>query len=509
METITIQSTDDRYTLRGMLQRVDGDRVLVLLPWEVERGWAQPLDFEVQRRVAEDRQLDIAWVIEDPERRAAARAAGLPVFKSMDDAQAYLDQHLRFPPPKAMPRLERPALPWYAPTPRAPKKLRLTQPPAWLLALEGLVLLVVLGIIVVTYALAVPSATIALHPATLGYSRIVQVSVDIGLDEVDLQRGVVPATRIGDEFEAYAEVVTSGRGYDFTGLATGEVLFTNLLGQDYPVPQGTIVRTSAGSYPVRYQTTSAVTVPPFGQVMAPVEALVEGPSGNVDPYQINFVEGVVGFAVRVTNPRPITGAQSQTVRVVADADRERAWDIAAQQIMAQAYNGLQELAAAEPGRFLPRQTLVIQAAPKTAYTHLVGERTDVLGLALRLLVTGQAVSARDAQAVAYRQLVTQLPEGYSLADARYEIGEAAEEDIGPGQFTFFITAHGQATARIDAEEIRTKVQRMSVEEARELLERDLPLSQPPDITITPAWFPVIPCLPIRTNVEIVVDGTAR
>jgi len=196
----------------------------------------------------------------------------------------------------------------------------------------------------------------------------------------------------------------------------------------------------------------------------------------------------------VTNPRPITGAQSQTVRVVADADRERAWDIAAQQIMAQAYNGLQELAAAEPGRFLPRQTLVIQAAPKTAYTHLVGERTDVLGLALRLLVTGQAVSARDAQAVAYRQLVTQLPEGYSLADARYEIGEAAEEDIGPGQFAFFITAHGQATARIDGRHTRYWRDWSS-----DVCSSDL----------TPAWFPVIPYLPIRTNVEIVVDGTAR
>ena len=187
------------------------------------------------------------------------------------------------------------------------------------------------------------------------------------------------------------------------------------------------------------------------EIAASIEALDEGPSGNVDPYQINLVEGVVGFAVRVTNPNATFGAASTAVATVADADRERAWNLAAQRVMAEAYNGLQDSAYLEPGEFLPNQALAIQATPKQAYTHLSGEETPVLGLALRLLVTGQAINVNHVQAVAYRQLASQLPEGYTLQDARFEYGEAAEEDVGPGLFTFYVTTYGAAASDIDSE----------------------------------------------------------
>ncbi len=264
-----------------------------------------------------------------------------------------------------------------------------------------------------------------------------------------------------------------------------------MLGQDYQVPASTVVRTSAGSYPVRYQLTQAVTVPAFGQAYASVEALVEGPRGNIDAYQINLVEGVAGFAIRVTNPAPISGAQSTTVRTVTNEDRERAWDLAAQQVMAKAYNGLQEMASLEPGRFLPRQSLIVQAAPRAAYTHLVGEQTDVLGLSLRLLVTGQAVDARDAQAVAYHQLLMQLPENYTLTDARYSIGEAAEEDAGYGRLRS--TSPRKVWLRPRSMPKLSGDRRRRADGGR----RDSPCrcaasAAPPTIEVSPAWFPMYP-----------------
>jgi hypothetical protein len=376
------------------------------------------------------------------------------------------------------------------------------RPPLWLLAVEGILLLAVVGVVGAALLLTVPSAKIVLSPQSLSYSRIVPISVSDDLESVDLELGLVPSTRVGNEFEGYAEVITSGRGYDLTGRATGQVLLTNLLGQAYAVPAATVVRTSAGSYPVRYQLTGGVTVPAFGQAFAPVEALVEGPRGNVDAYQINLVEGVVGFAIRVTNPEPISGAESKTVRTVSQEDRDRAWDLAAQQVMAKAYNGLQEIAAKVPGQFMPRQSLIIQAAPRAAYTHLVGEQTDVLGLSLRLLITGQAVNARDVQEVAYYQLLTQLPDGYTLSDAQYSIGEAAEEDVGPGQFTFYVAAEGFATAKIDLEAAKELSLGERIEDVAAQLQATMLLAAPPEVTVSPAWFPYVPRLPIRTQIEV-------
>ncbi len=507
MEVIRISPADDRYTVRAMLTRVAEKRVLIVLPWEatpsLAKGWLHPLDFELLFRTAQERELEVAWVVDDPGRRPLVRKAGFPVFANEAAAQAYVAHKGAFPPLRVPHKPVRPRRPLWAEEPQKPKPPMRHRQPVWLIAIEVVVVGFVLLALFSAALLAWPSARIVLVPQGLTYSRVVAISVDPELTEVDLQRGIIPSRRIGDEFETYVEVGTSGRGFTFSGRARGQVLFTNLLGQDYRVPAGTVVRTTAGSYPVRYATTQEVILPAFGQGMAPVEALDEGTRGNVDPYQINQVEGVVGFAVRVTNPDPISGAESTAVATVIEADRERAWNLAAQKVMAEAYNGLQDSAYLEPGEFLPNQALVIQATPKQAYTHLVGEQTPVLGLALRLLITGQAVHVSNVQAVAYRQLAAQLPEGYELLDARFEYGEAAEEDVGPGIFTFYVTTHGYAAATIDTAKVTALVLGKPKEDAAAVLMESLPLARPPQITVTPEWFPYLPFLPIRTQIEVV------
>ena len=503
MNIIRITPADDRHTIRAAVNYSTEPRVLLVLPWDTEKGWMHPLDYEVLFRAAQERELEVAWVIDDIARRPLARAAGFPLFGSEEAAQEHLTRKGAFPPLRVPKRPARPHRPWWAEEPKRPKPPRLRRQPDWLIALELGVMGVVLITLIVAALLSWPSAHIVLSPQGMTYSRVVAISVDPELTEVDLQRSIIPSRRIGDEFEGYVEVGTSGRGFSLSGRARGQVLFTNLLGQDYRVPEGTIVRTTAGSYPVRFATTQEVVIPAFGQVMASIESLDEGPSSNVDPYQINLIEGVVGFAARVTNPDATSGAESTAVATVADADRERAWNLAAQKVMAEAYNGLQDSAYLEPGEFLPNQALVIQATPKQAYTHLTGEQTPVLGLALRLLITGQAINVANVQAVAYRQLATQLPEGYVLQDARFEYGEAAEEDVGPGLFTFYVTTYGSATANIDTEEAARLILGKPQEEASALLMENLPLAQPPVITVKPDWFPYIPFLPIRTVIEIV------
>jgi hypothetical protein len=454
-------------------------------------------------REVKQREVESAWVVEDPARQPYVREVGFPIFEIEEEAHTYLEQTGTFPPAHFPKRPVKPRKPWWMEEPEARPLPLPRRQPLWLLGVKGLVLLLVLAITGMTLFLAMPSAHIVLYPEGVTYSVIVPISVDPELEQVDLQRNVIPARRIGDEFEGYAQVATTGRGYAFSGRARGRVYFTNLLGQDYRVPKGTIVRTSSTSFPVRFATTQEVVLPAFGQAEAPVEALEEGPRGNVSAYQINQVEGVAGFAVRVTNLGPTSGAEREVIPTVAEADKARVWDLAAARVLAEAYNRLHDESYLQPGEFLPRQALVIQAVPKQAYTHLVGERTNTLGLMLRLLITGQAVHVSDVQAVAYRKLATLLPEGYTLTDARFEYGEAAEEDVGPGIFTFYVTAHAYASTEIDTENAEALILGKRVENAAEALQANLSLSKPPEITVTPEWFPWVPRLPVRTQIEVV------
>ncbi len=501
MDIIRITPTDDRYTVREALRRTTEARVLLVLPWDVTRGWTLPLDFQVLRREVARRGLEAAWAISDPELRPLTREVGFKVFPSEEAAQAYLEKHGAFPPLRADRTPERPRRPLWAEEPRRPRFKWGQHRPAWLWGIEGTVLLAVLLVVVGMGAMVVPSAAVTVVPQSKAYSLIVPISVDPQAESVDLQRGVIPATRIGDEFEAYAETGTTGRGYSVSGRAHGTVLLTNLLGQDYRVPAGTVVRTSAGSYPVRFITTQDVTIPAFGQSPVPVQAMEEGPQGNVGAYQVNLVEGVAGFAVRVTNPDPISGAENQAVAVVSQADRDRVWKLAAAQVMAKAYNALQSEQYLQPGEFLPRQTMAVQAVPKQAYTHLVGEKSDTLGLSLRLLVTAQKVKVADVQAVAYHKLAEELPPGYVLTDASFEYGESAEEDVGPGAFTFYVKAYGYATAKLDVSEATKLIAGKPRAEAVKVLEETYELARPPQVTISPSWFPRLPFSEVRIQMR--------
>ena len=504
MDILRITPEEDRYTVREALRHAPSKLILIQLPWEVETGWDSLLDYQILLKTSREEQLDVALVVEDFTKRALPRELGFTVFANEAEAENYLSTHDSFTTPELPELIKPPQRPPWAEEPE-PRPLPLPGPrPRWLLPVQIGVLLIALGAVGVVAFLALPSAQIQLVPEQATYTRIVPISVSAELEPgtVDFQRNLIPGRRVGDEFESYAEVGTTGRGISFSGKSSGQVIFTNQLGQDYQVPAGTIVRTSAGSYPVRFRTLEPITVPPFGQTTANVEALEQGPRGNVGTYQINFVEGVVGFALKVTNPDPITGAESQETATVSQADRDRVWEIATERVLAKANNELQAAAYLEPGEFIPHQDLIIQATPKEAYTHLIGEQTELLGVSLRLLVTGLAVNANDAQKIAYRQLSTQQPAGYRLTDTRFEIGESAEEDVGSGRFTFYVTAHGYATAQINQEAVREALQGQRVSAASTILAESFPLAQAAEITITPEWFPFIPHLPIRTKINI-------
>ncbi len=501
---VRLQSHDDLASLQHRLRWLGRGRVALVLPWDM-RFLSRQLDFDLLRREAKRRQLEIAIVSADPERRQLARGCGFPAFATAEEARETevwrsSSPQRAEPPPRhwwdeevdLRPRPVRPSAPWLD----------------WIkLGMRLIIFLLSLLILVGSAYVVVPSAVVTLVPAGREFNTIVPVSVDADVKAVDHAARVIPARRVGDYFEGYAEVETTGVASFVSGRATGEVLFTNLLAQDYFVPAGTVVRTSSTSYPTRFRTTADVAVPAGGQATVPIEALGEG-IGNVGAFQINRVEGVAASAVRVINPSPTAGAEAQDTRVVTQTDYDRLRRQLMRQLLDQAYaTGMSHLL--ESTELLLRQSLRIEAVPKEAYTHFIGERAEKVGLEMRVLVSGLAIDVGDARAVAYISLSRRLPPGYRLVDAGYEVGEVAEEDIGPGQFTFFVTARGYAAVALDTDEAVELIRGQRVADARELLLAEFPLAEEPRFTLWPEWpqqlrgLERLPLLPLRTQVRVV------
>jgi hypothetical protein len=241
-------------------------------------------------------------------------------------------------------------------------------------------------------------------------------------------------------------------------------------------------------------------------------------TGNVGAFQINRVDGVVGSAVRVTNPDATTGADPKEVPVVVQADYDRVRERLTQELLDRAYVELHGLL--EANEFLTYQSLRVESVPKKAYSHFIGEQTETVGLNMRLLVSGQAVSIDSVEGIAYRALTREVPIGYGLVDADFEIGEVEDDDTGPGWFTFYVTGNGYAAAEIDGDEVVEQIRGKPVRDAQAQLQAELPLAEPPQFVTWPewpeglAWLERVPLVPLRIDVNVtpqfqnVEDATA-
>ncbi len=496
-EVIHLQEDADWAVLRACLRQARDRRIVLALPWEA-RFLSQPLEGDLVRREAERLGLEVAVVSRDPERRTMLRGAGLPVFGSVERAQAATT----WPRPE-LPPVEPPRRAWWE------EEIPLVPPvrvlPPWVrhVRIGGRLfffLATVLFLLAAAY-IVVPQATVTLVPAGTTVRIITPVSVVLSDEEiVDTATGTVSARRVGDYFEGYIEVETTGTAPYQSGWATGNVLFTNLLGQDVMVPVGTVVRTSAGSFPVRFVTTQPVAVPALGQAAAPVQAVDEGPAGNVGVNQINQIEGFLAFSLRVTNPEPTYGGAVEEVRAASQADRDRARELLTERLLDEAYQALQQEYYLEPTEFLIRQSLQIQASELT-YNRFLNERADALGLQMRILVTGLAVDQTNVKAVAYARLADSIPPGHYLRDSAFSIGEVAEEPMEEDVLLLFVTATGYAVSEVDGTAVRQEILGLPLPQAMERLE-ELGLAAPPAVQIWPRWFKRLPVLPLRIEVEI-------
>ena len=196
----------------------------------------------------------------------------------------------------------------------------------------------------------------------------------------------------------------------------------------------------------------------------------------------------------------MSGGATQDVRAVSQADMDRARVLLTAQLLDEAYQGLQSDAYLVETEFIPRQSLVVQAS-EVAYSRFLHERADSLGVHMRILVTGLAVDRDNAEAVAYAALTRHLSPGYDLVAANFEIGEEAEEPVGNGDITFFVTASGYSVANIDQGAAKELVLGKPLAEAHEILSSEMPLAEPPRIQVWPDWLERVPVLPLRITVQ--------
>ncbi|NLG99839.1 MAG: hypothetical protein GX491_20985 [Chloroflexi bacterium] len=342
----------------------------------------------------------------------------------------------------------------------------------------------------------IPEARVELLPKRVEQSLTIEVWANPEIRAANLSGGL-PAHVLKVVVEGRDQADSTGRVLVPEQAAVGQVQLTNLTDQAVIVPEGSIVL-SADDPPVRFLITRSVEVPPGPEttVTAPVRAALPGAAGNVPAGQIRAMEGPVGRNLLVHNPDPTSGGSDRSRPAPSSLDYLRMRKTLLEKLQETA---VEEFSSRlEPGQRLLEETVKLSAVIEEVQEPEAGQPSDRFGLTIRAEFEAWAVSESDLLAVANAALDATAEPSYSPVSGSlwYEfIGPPAFDKTGSVRWNISI---GRMLEAVWSDEAAlTAIRGRRAGEAKQLLQANLLLEQPPVISYTPAWWEKVAVVPFR------------
>jgi hypothetical protein len=496
-QIIQLEPHDDTISVKDKMGWSQIGRVVLVWP---ARGMVMDrrLDLVLIQRHSQYLGVQIALVTTDPDVRFQAKMLGIPVFRSIRKSQTERWKRTRrlgpggLQPLSGEERLQRIQSLFSEPIHNKQATRILSQP-----LRIGIFSIAVIAVLLIA-AVLLPSAEIYLTPDNMDQVLTLSVRADDSINEVNLA-GELPARWVNVTVEGRGTIPTTGSINIPIGYASGEVLFQNLTDEAVLIPAGTVVSTANSSNRYRTQRDTRVPAGAGEQSSAPIQAITAGSRSNLTSNRIIAVEGDLGLLVSVSNPAPITGGSMAPSNAPNENDR-----ITLKQDLINnlAQTALQEIEKSlEPGD--------IQLSEKPTLVRIISETynpDDVipaseLELTLRLDFKAPYVQAEDIEQFANLILDANLPSGYAATPGSNRITQVSEPIFDNGA-----TNSWQVKLQRDLRSVPSHEAAINLslgkkpEQAQQLLLDNLDISGIPRIYTSPAWWPIIPFVPIRIDV---------
>lgn len=547
MATILYLDSDDEITTAAARIRdaVDPRVALVLPPGS--RMATSRMNFRLLAREALERNRGLSIVAADPAARAIAASAGLAAYATVGEFEGSIGQPQPPLAPAEMPVHgmpggdSSPSPSGQAATIRAadaatPAAAIAMTPPSSeprarssaaslpvvpgtrsgrgggrKLAFMAIVVALVAALGVAGY-LVLPSATVVVTPRPENLGPIeIPVRADPDATAVDAVAGIVPATRLGHDFNASGEFPATGKRV-VQEKATGTVRFTSSnTFLRVEVRAGTQVATISG---VVFVTTQTVVVPKAkappqvieftpGVATAPVQALRAGPEGNVEASSITRgPDSFVSNLIAVTNPDLTAGGMREEFTRVSQKDI----DAALTQLTTQLQDQFVTWSAAPDelgsgATAFPSTGTLAEPVPSPDPATLLNVEAPTFQLQLSTSGTVVTVEMDLVEQVATERIMGSIPAGHSLQDGSVAV------TVGEGQadgtiVKFKASASAATIPTLYPAELRAEIMGRPADEARRILERYGTVT----IQLWPGFASTIPTLDAR--LELTIGGIA-
>lgn len=384
-------------------------------------------------------------------------------------------------------------------------------------------ILIVLGLIAVIILLAfiIPTSTITLTLTTHTYDRPLTVTASDNATG-DLSNQVMARTINQDFTRQGLEPVTGSKMID-TGLAQGNVCFSNSGTSAVTVPTNTIITTANGvqfkltAESVFIAGTTCTTSPPD-----PIVAVQPGETSNVQAGAINTIpatslDSIAHYnnttvaklaGLKVVNLNKTTGGGRQQVSAIASNDLQHARNDLHKQLQ----NDIDVWLKSLPNNGLAGQAMVTDALvnPPAVGTALSSNATTFQAT-VKVSVTVLFVDNNDLKAAAIPQIDTALKtdktlQNYMVANnSIHAIQIRNAKIVGSTTSTLKIsyTATARVVTNINAERIRQLSAGKTPDTARSAILAQIPGVTNVESNTDPVLFPTIAFWPAHVTVKLV------
>ncbi len=494
-QIIALESHDDLVSVRDRMSWAKSRRILLV--WAgFEKVALRPVDLRILQQHARYLGAELGLVTRRGDVRREAEGFGIPVFRSTAEAQRRAwPQDLV---PSRRRRIEGRA---GAENLRAMRDAVKGKPGGWkssVIVRIGSFIVGVLAVIALA-ALFVPRATITLTPVSQQTEITFPVRASTTIQEVAVG-GSVPARVITVTVSGTQSAPITSKAAVPQFKAMGVAEFKNLTQAEVVIPAGTIVFSITPSSE-RFATLNETRL--AGKVDAtvdvPIEAVQAGTDGNVPANSIQAIEGGLGTSASVTNPDPTAGGTNRTTTVPSAADRSQLREALMAQLETQAMDKMRGMIG-DRDILLPGTLQAGQAEGET-YTPAAGDPGSQLEVSMSVEFRAQYIKGEDLTSLAEAALMASAPAGYvaSLASLQFRVaGTPTADEAGASQFDLQVTCKLVHQLNLDQAAVLVRGAPASV--AGAMLQSRFPLARPPEIQLSPSWWPWLPLIPFRIAV---------
>ena len=498
-QIIKLEEHDDLISIRDKMGWGKTGRILLVWP-ETGRLALSRLDLTLLQRHSQTLGAQLGLINRDGEIRQQADELGIPTYKNLHKAQQAIwrsPRRVRREQTNRTIQLRQgregtPRLDLRAEKP-PPSGLNLSPIARGILFTVGILAVFALG------AVLAPTAQLYLQPEVQEQELEFTVNADPQAKAVSLA-GTLPSERFSVVVEGRDQLIVTGAASIPDQPAGGLVVFTNLSDREVDIPSGLVVST-VGESAIRYTTTRAGTAEPGPgtTIDLPVRAIQPGETGNIAAGEIKAIEGPLGIELTAANPRPFSGGRDLDSLAPNARDYDR---LSARLSESLRQTALAELRTAlEPGDVLIENSLQPSRTLEEIFQPAEIQAANELSLHLRLEFSAQVARQADLIHLAESVLNARLPEGFMPQAGSLLLTPLDEPEIqADGRARWSMLALRRIQAEISPAAAVQMALGLERQVASQKLAQALPLDEPPEIKMTPDWWPRLPMLPFRISV---------